>query len=307
MRDASIAPRTPALAWIVLVVLLASTVSSQVWLEGALSRPTSPTSVLWVRSPALMRRLTLGFNAIWADIYWIRAVQYYGDTKLSAGDKKAYDLLYPLLDMTTTLDPRFNIAYRFGAVLLSEAYPIGPGQTEQAIALLEKGIRESPTKWQYFHDAGFVEYWWRGNSEAAARWFLKGAALPGAPNWLQPLAASVLAEGGERDAARSLWLRLAETAEHEWLRQAARRAIMQLDAEAQIAALQPVVNRFYDQAGRFPMSWLEMVRAGLLRGMPVDPSNEPYALDPVSGAVDVAKTSELYPLKRGAPLAEPSH
>ena len=36
-------------------------------------------------------------------------------------------LLYPLLDLTTTLDPHFNIAYRFGAIFLSEPYPAGPG------------------------------------------------------------------------------------------------------------------------------------------------------------------------------------
>ena len=59
--------------------------------------------------------------------------------------------------MTTTLDPRFNIAYRFGAILLSEAYPNGPGKPDDAIKLLEKGLRAEPNKWEYFYDAGFVE------------------------------------------------------------------------------------------------------------------------------------------------------
>ena len=85
-------------------------------------------------------------------------MQYYGDTRLSEDDKKNYDRLYPLLDITTSLDPHFNIAYRFGSILLSEGYPNGPGQTDQAITLLQKGIREMPGKWQYYHDAGFVEY-----------------------------------------------------------------------------------------------------------------------------------------------------
>ena len=52
-----------------------------------------------------MRRLALGFDALLADIYWIRTVQYYGDAKLSTAEKKDYDLLYPLLDMTTTIGP----------------------------------------------------------------------------------------------------------------------------------------------------------------------------------------------------------
>jgi hypothetical protein len=74
---------------------------------------TAETTVDWVRSPELMRRLALSFDSVLADLYWIRSVQYYGDTKLSADAKKEYGRLYPLLDMTTTLDPRFNIAYRF--------------------------------------------------------------------------------------------------------------------------------------------------------------------------------------------------
>ena len=114
--------------------------------------------VHWIQSPGLMRRLAVGFNAIWADIYWIRAVQYYGDTRLSVDEKRNYDLLYPLLDITTSLDPQFNIAYRFGSILLSEGYPNGPGQTDQANHAVQKGIREMPDKWQYYHDAGFVEY-----------------------------------------------------------------------------------------------------------------------------------------------------
>ena len=55
---------------------------------------------------------------------------------------QTYPLLYPLLDLTTTLDPRFNIAYRFGAIFLAEPYPGGPGRPDLAIALLEKGLRE---------------------------------------------------------------------------------------------------------------------------------------------------------------------
>src|SRR4030095_13487500 len=215
--------------------------------------------VQWVRSPAVMRRLVLGFDALAADVYWIRAVQYYGGTKLLKDEHKSYDFLYPSLDHTTTLAPRFNIAYRFGAILLSEGYPNGPGRPDEAIALLEKGIRESPDKWEYYLDAGFVHYWWRRDPRAAADWFLRGSRLKTAPNWLQPLAASVLAEGGDQLAARVLWTQLAQTAEQEWMRRPARTRLQQLYAEAVIAQLQPIVNSFYDKANRFPTGWEEMI------------------------------------------------
>jgi hypothetical protein len=283
--------------WVVLIVLLVSATMTQVVLEGRLQKPAMMPGVHWIQSPGLMRRLAVGFNAIWADIYWIRAVQYYGDTRLSENEKKNYDQLYPLLDITTSLDPHFNIAYRFGSILLSEGYPNGPGQADQAIVLLQKGIREMPDKWQYFHDAGFVEYWWRRDSRAAADWFMKAAKLPNSPNWLEPLAASVLAEGGEREASRQAWLQLNQTADHEWIRQAARRGLLQLDAEGHIEILEGLMHKFFDVNGRFPTSWQELIRARLLRSIPVDPSGSVYELDPVSGSVNVAQKSSLFPLR----------
>jgi hypothetical protein len=249
-----------------------------------------------------MRRLAVGYNAIWADVYWMRAVQYYGSTSLSTDENKNYDQLYPLLDITTSLDPHFNIAYRFGSILLSEGYPNGPGDTEKAIILLQKGIREMPDKWQYYHDAGFVHYWWRRDPQAAADWFLKGSKLPNAPNWLQPLAASVLAEHGERDASRALWTELAENAEHEWIRKAALRGLMQLDAEAHIEILEPFIHKFFDMNGRFPTGWVELAGPGKpFRNLPRDPTGYIYDLDPVTGSVTVGRNSPLFPLRSRIP------
>jgi len=287
------------LHWILLVVLLVGAIATQTVIGGAFDQVTATQEVQWVRSPNVMRRLVLGFNSVAADIYWIRAVQFYGGTKLSKAENKDFSFLYPLLDITTTLDPRFNIAYRFGAILLSEGYPNGPGRPEEAIALLEKGIREAPTKWEYYLDAGFVEYWWRRDHRAAADWFVRGSKLPTAPNWLAPLAASALAEGGDQVAARVLWTQLAQTAEQDWMRRTARTRLQQLDAQAVIEQLQPLVNRFYDVSNRFPTGWDEVARAGLVRGVPLDPTGVPYALDPVSGAVDVSKDSSIFPLARG--------
>ena len=257
--------------WVAFIVLLVGAIGTQTVIDGAFERFTPTQEVQWVRSPAVMRRLVLGFDSLAADIYWIRAVQYYGGTKLSKAEKKDYTFLYPLLDTATTLDPRFNIAYRFGAILLSEGYPNGPGRPDDAIALLEKGIRETPQKWEYYLDAGFVHYWWRRDPRAAADWFLRGSKLSTAPNWLQPLAASVLAEGGNQVAARVLWTQLGQTAEQEWMRRTARTRLQQLDAEAVIDQLQPIVNRFYDRAKRFPTGWNEMVSAGLVEGYSARP------------------------------------
>src|SRR3954471_8490202 len=119
-------------ATVALVVLFAAVVALQAAQaqRAPLDLPQGTTgNILYVRSPQFMKRAALSYAALVADAYWIRTVQHYGTTKISNNangtSNKQYDLLYPLLDLTTSLDPYFDIAYRFGAVFLAEPYPAG--------------------------------------------------------------------------------------------------------------------------------------------------------------------------------------
>ena len=252
--------------------------------------------LLYVPSGTALKRMTVAYAALAADLYWIRAIQHYGGTRRAAGGDKTYPLLFPLLDITTALDPRFNIAYRFGAIFLAEASPGGPGRPDLAIVLLEKGLRERPERWHYMQDIGFVHYWWRHDYKAAADWFLKASQVSGAPWWLRSLAANTLAQGGDRASSRLMWQKLYETAEIDWLRKDAERRLTQLLALDQIDRLQEVVVLFTARRGATPGSWRALVAAGLLPGLPVDPSGVPYVLDPATGRVTLSNRSPLFPL-----------
>src|SRR4051812_33653779 len=59
--------------------------------------------VLYVSSPKFLKRASLGFDGLLADIYWTRAVQYFGGMHHTGGG--TYRLLWPLLNITTQLDP----------------------------------------------------------------------------------------------------------------------------------------------------------------------------------------------------------
>src|SRR4029453_9632855 len=80
--------------------------------------PTIDTpGLLYVSTPAVARRMALGYTGLAADVYWIRTLQHFGQERLSPPTHvRTYALLYPLLDLTTTLDPNFSIAYRFGPI-----------------------------------------------------------------------------------------------------------------------------------------------------------------------------------------------
>lgn len=251
--------------------------------------------LLYVRSGAALKRIVLGFDAIAADVYWIRAIQHYGGDRLAgpeAGEK--YKLLYPLLDLTTTLDPYFNIAYRFGAIFLSEGYPGGPGRPDQSVALLRKALVAMPQRWHYYHDIGFVYYWRLRDYQTAALWFQRAAVQPNAPNWLTPLAASMMTQGPDRAAARFLWQQI-QKSEDEWMRRNAARALLQIDALDQIDQLEAGIKR-YPLAPGERYSWDAYIRKGVLRGVPVDPAGTPYELDQVTGRVSVSRQSQLFPM-----------
>jgi tetratricopeptide (TPR) repeat protein len=161
----------------VLALLLASALAVEIDRDRRYGQVTAAGDLLYVRSGNAMATIALSFKAVLADVYWIRAIQHYGGTRRSDDPVKRYELLYPLLDITTSLDPRFAIAYRFGAIFLAESPPGGPGRPDQAIALLEKGLRTTPDNWRYMQDIGFVYYWWIGDYQEAARWFDKGADI----------------------------------------------------------------------------------------------------------------------------------
>ena len=253
-------------------------------------------SVLYVRSGPALRRIALEFDALLADVYWIRAIQHYGGDRLAgAGSgERRYELLYPLLDIATSLDPYFNIAYRFGAIFLSEGYPGGPGRPDQAITLLRKGIGVQPTKWQYYHDIAFVYYWQLRDMEAAARWFRLAAAQPNAPNWLEPVAATMLIEGGDRASARFLLQQILQS-EEAWLQRMASRGLKQVDALDAIDQVQAYVTRYPPPSGT-PYSWDWLIRNRGLRGVPADPSGTPLDIDARTGEVRVSPESELFPM-----------
>ena len=257
----------------------------------------SAERMLYLKSGRVAHVLALGFDSVAADIYWIRTVQHYGGDRIWRPAAGAFELLQPLLDLTTTLDPHFTVAYRFGAFFLSQPPPGGPGQPEQAIALLQKGLKADPTRWQYAHDIGFV-YLWHFDDAAtlklAAQWFDRAARMPNAPNWLRPVVTTTMA-GADREAARASLRELEASADQVWLRRYAQRTLLQLKAMDDIDQLQALVDRYRDAHHVASVTWADLIREGTLRGFPADPAGTVYALSE-DGHVALGVKSPLTPL-----------
>jgi len=222
---------TSAVRSVVAVALVLATIAAAAATLSARDRryprTVQDTRELYITSGDTVGRLALGFDAVLADIYWIRAVQHYGRDRRSRTYVDRYALLHPLIDITTTLDPYFATAFQFGALFLSEPLPNGPDRLDLGVALLEKGLRAEPTRWEYAQYLGFLHYWHSRDRQEAGRQFARAAAMPGAPVWLKPLAANMFIEGGDRAAARTVLESLAQS-EEPWIRNLAQRKLGEL-------------------------------------------------------------------------------
>jgi hypothetical protein len=267
----------------------------------------SPVSELYFTNGESVGRMALSYKSLLADIYWIRAVQYFGSTRIEARNDAAggaptkvggYDLLYPLLDVTTSLDPAFNIAYRFGSIFLAEEYPMGPGRPELAVKLLDKGFAANPRKWQYVYDKAFVYSWALHDSKQSAHWFSEAAKVPGSPEWMPGMAAFMLEQGGDRRSSRVLWQQIHDSAEHQYVRDNATFHLEQLDAVDAAEQLTAIVRRYEAETGSRLTTFEPLVARRVLPGMPTDADGAPFVIDPATGRVDLDTRSRFYPLPR---------
>ena len=251
--------------------------------------------ILYVENGDLLKRAVLGFESIAADLYWLRAVQYYGG-KRSLEPNKRFDLLKPLLDITTSLDPHLTVAYSYGAIFLSELQPVGAATPLKGIELVDKGIRNNPGHWRFYLDKGFIYFWHLKEYHKAAEAFLAGSKVPGAPYWMAAMAGRALTRGGERQMARELWRMLHQTAENEQMRGNALVHLQQLDALDQMDALNRIIAHYQEKTARKASGWPDLVHAGLLGGVPADPSGVPYVLNPLAQKAEIARGSLLFVL-----------
>ncbi len=232
---------------------------------------------LVLNSGKLIQKLSLGYGSLLADIYWTRAVQYYGERVGIKGTE--FDLLGPLLEISTTLDPHLLVAYRYGAIFLAEPPAVGAGRPDLAVALVRKGIAANPDEWSLWAHLGFLNYWYLKDYRQAAAAYLEGSKHPNALSWMKGMAAKIEEEGGSRQASRFLWSQIYETSPEPEVRKNAKVHLQALAAEEDADRLEKLAAEYHDRFGRYPSSERDLVIAGIIPGEPRDPAGFPYRFD----------------------------
>jgi tetratricopeptide (TPR) repeat protein len=291
---------------LVVVVGIASAALLVRWTD-TLRPPVDPNAIddsLYLNDKTA-RRISLGFNGLAADWYWMRSLQYVGkkignyegDIRLDDLNNLNLKLLVPLLETSTTLDPEFIAPYEYAAVVLPAI------DVQQAIRLTEKGINANPNAWRLYHHLGYI-YWREGQYQLASEIYGRGAQTPGAPAWMEAMKAKLLSEGGSRATAREIYTRMYEQSSDEQVRDMARMHLLQLDSLDQRDGLRKLFTAYQARNGKCPESWSELGQIfRTLRipmdqsGAPLDPSGAPYLLKAGACEVELDPKATKVPLK----------
>ena len=290
--------RQTALLSLLIVIGLSGAAGLNRWLE--INRPPADPATeeerLYVTSSAA-RRMSLSFNGLIADWYWMRSLQYVGRKILAQEDKVQLNnlaslnmkLLYPLLDTATTLDPQFIPVYEYGGVVLPEI------NADDAIKLLRKGIENNPAEWRLYYHLAYI-YWQRKDYDAASQAYAEGAKLPNAPAWMAQMSARMKAEGGDYVYAREMYSHMYdETSDPKIKRMLELRLAQTMWLEERDR-----IRRVLSEYGHCPSSWREIAQAlrnaGLdvdASGAPLDPTGVPCVLVKESCDVELDTSSEI--------------
>jgi hypothetical protein len=267
--------------WLLLVLLplgFAGVWQLQKRIDGQRTALHQERDELVLRSGKLVKAMSLEYAPLMADIYWTRVVQYYGDKR--AKHDPNFELLWPLLDVTTTLDPNLLVAYRFGSTFLSEPSPRGAGRPELGIELLERGIRANPEYWRFYEDLGFIYYFELKDYAKASAAFAEGSKNPDAQIWMKIMAARIAAEGESLQTSIFLWNEVYQTTKDPQVKENALMHLQLLGAEQDCKQLDALADEFQKRTGRRPTRVEELVQAGLLPRVPLDPAGFPYVFGP---------------------------
>jgi hypothetical protein len=248
----------------------------QVDIDGQRAAILQERDDLLVSSPKLLKMASLEYAPLLADMYWTRAVQYYGNKH--AGNDPNLMLLWPLLNIATTLDPNLLPAYRFGAMFLSDTPPRGAGRPDLAVQLIERGIEANPDYWRFYEDLGFIYYFDVKDYAKASQAFADGSKNPSAKIWMKVMAAKIAAEGESFETSAFLWHDVYQSATDPDTKQGALEHLQMLQALRDCKQLDQLADEYEKRTAHRATRMIQLVQAGLLPAMLSDPLGFPYEL-----------------------------
>jgi len=197
-----------------------------------------------VPSPDYVRLWSLGFDAVVADYYWLRAIGVVG-AELGAVEEQG-EVLADLIDLVTTVDPWVDHPYRFAAVWLTRDREM----VERGNRLLERAISYHPLDWRNRYHLGFNYFYYLDEQMRAAD-VLEGAIhLEGAPDYLAPLVARLRSKQGGLQVAAAFLTQMIESTEDQYKKAEYLKALDEIQVEERARFLDDARVEYWRRNGR---------------------------------------------------------
>ena len=219
-----------------------------------------------------MPHWSFGFRNVLADVVWLEAVQVAGSRRMTSAE---YTRLYELLNVVANFDPKFEVPYLLGGLVLSES----PNHPQEALRILERGKANYPTAWRFPFYIGFTRYFSLGDPRGGGEAMGEAARLPGSPAYLPGIASRMLSEARDPEAALALLDAIVRQESDPARRTVLERRLREVAVERDLQLLESAVVRYREKTGGVPARLQDLVREGILAEVPREPNGGRYLLD----------------------------
>jgi len=187
-----------------------------------------------------------------------------------------YDRLFDLLSTVVRFDPRFEVPYLLGGIVLGDS----PGHADAALDLLSRGERQFPSDWRFPFYSGYIKYFSLGNPEEGGMNLLRAARIPGSPDYFPMLASRMLSEGHRPGTALAFLHGMTERETDPRRKASLEERIRQVIVERDLQSMESAIAEYASRVGAPPGKLADLVLLGVLDRIPEEPYGGKYLLTP---------------------------
>lgn len=254
-------------------------------------------ALFYLPSTRTLELMSLGFDQALADYFWIKVLTYkelglksderpdvyavFEDAEEVERLKKLQkERLLRFMELAVHFDPKFIEVYEYAGAILP-----WQGDLETADRLLEAGLKKNPGVWRIPYLLAFNRYFFDQDYDAAMKYFTIAGRISGAPALGSRAAAMSMMKDDPETALKTLYA-FYSSARDAQTREFYAEKIMYFKLEKNIRDMNWALWEYEKRLGKRCEDLNDLVKAGLLKGIPKEPFGGEFVIDGDKYVVD---------------------
>jgi tetratricopeptide (TPR) repeat protein len=221
-----------------------------------------------------LKIITFGYDNLIADFYYIWAIQFYSSYSIS----KKLEYLVPIMETIAELDPEYLEPFPIAGMIAA----LQGGRLDIALKILNIGMKKNPSEWTYPMEAGYYLRK-RGKYKKAILYYDIAAHKEDSPVYLRRVIADMLYKSGDVHESYKFWSLLLKNAKTKYEKEVAYHHVYDLKVKIDKKRLSPVIKRFKNIYGRYPLTLKELYYKRFISYIPTDYDGNDYIYDNKTG------------------------